>query len=86
MHIDYFKSLLDKHEDVVLHFKKKAPLAVTHNLETPYIKKFIRGEPKQEGDKYPVWSWTTNKLISVDTKEIKFVEPLSSILGNKNVS
>jgi hypothetical protein len=83
MHIEYFKSLMDKHEDVILHFKKRPPIAVTHNFETPYIKERIKGVPEIKQDKFPVWSWTTNKVLFIDTNEVKFVEPLHVILGNK---
>jgi len=83
MHIEYFKSLMDKHEDVVLHFKKRPPIAVTHNFETPYIKQRIKGSIRPKGDKFPVWCWTTDSILHIDTTEVKFVEPLHVILGNK---
>lgn len=74
---------MDKHEDVILHFKKRPPIAVTHNFETPYIKNKIKAVPEIKGDKFPVWCWTADKVLFIDTTEVKFVEPLHVILGNK---
>jgi hypothetical protein len=83
MNIEYFQSLLIKHEDAVVHFKKRAPVLATLNFETPYVRQRVKGIPQVKEDKVPVWSWTNNKLIYIDTNEVKFVEPLHTILGNK---